>query len=229
MATTWTLAVTANLWPRSPVGGHDKPVTVYDTRSGKQIAVLATYSSSSPLMTFSNDNRLLAYHHHGTPGVQIYEIATGQPLVPEPRMFMSFLGFDPPAQRAVVLDEQGKIRVFKTADWSAVSELPGIVDPGDTRRRGAVSPDGKLLAVGSFEADPMRIYDLPSSKLLKEIPEPTTAASVLFSDTGDSLTTMSRDGVIVNYSAPDWRKVGETRDVRQERGGLASIAWTVGC
>ncbi|MGA2256354.1 MAG: AAA family ATPase [Thermoguttaceae bacterium] len=129
-----------------PQGGHDKPVTVYDTRSGAKVATIKTFSSSNPLMTLSTDKRLLAYAHWGVPGVQIYEIKTGRPIVPDHMQgtFNSFLGFDPQGQRAVVLDESGKLRLFRTADWSQVAALPGNSALGDveTRRRGAISPDG---------------------------------------------------------------------------------------
>lgn len=202
-------------------GGHDKPVTVYDTRTGAQVAVLTTYSSSAPLMTFSADNKLLAYHHHGTPGVQIYEIQTGRGLAPNPHEFRAFLGFDPAGERAVMLDERGKLRIFKTAGWSVVAELPGTVPAGDYRRRGAVSSDGKRLVVGAFASDPMRIFDLSSNILLKEIPDTDTAVAVQFDDKGESVTTVSAAGVIVEYAAPDWKKVAETLEGRQQRGALA--------
>ena len=204
-----------------PQGGHDKPITIYETHSGANVAMLQTYSSAAPIMTFSTDNRLLAYSHLGTNGVQIYEIKTGRSLVPNPWTYFSFLGFDPSGERAVLLDDKGKVRVFKTADWSRVSELPGEFDPGDARLQGAVSSDGKLFALGGFGASPIRIFDLSSGKCLKEIPESATAKAVQFSDTSDSLTAMSTDGVIVTYSAPNWQKVAETREGRQRRGGLA--------
>jgi WD40 repeat protein len=206
-----------------PAGGNEKPVTIYDTRTGAQVATLTTYSSSLPLMTFSNDNRLLAYHHHGTPGVQIYEIRTGRALVPAPRVFRAFFGFDPAGERAVMLDEHEKVRIFKTGDWSVVAELPGSVPVGDFRRRGAVSPDGKLLAIGAMGVDPMRIYDLSSASFVREISDSAgaTAVAVKFSDAGDSVTTLSADGEIVEYSTKDWKKVSETHEGRQQRGNLA--------
>jgi WD40 repeat protein len=204
-----------------PQGGHDKPITIYDTRSGAQVAVLKTYPSSRPLITFSTDNRLLAYDHWGTPGVQVYEIKTGRELVSNPWGLRSFLGFDPPGERAVVCDDQGKVRVFKTVDWSLIAELPGDLELGDWRIRGAVSPNGKLLAIGSFGTTPMRIYDFSSNKLLKEIPESTAAAALQFSDTNDSLTTMSTDGVIATYKTPGWQKAAEAHEGKQQRGGIA--------
>src|SRR5262249_26118440 len=114
-------------------------------------------------------------------------------LVPNPWSLRAFLAFDPPSEQAVVLDDQGKVRIFKTADWSPLADLPGNVDVGEARQRGAASPDGKLLAVGSSGASPMRIYDLSSRKILKEIPESISAAALEFSDTSDTLTTLSTD------------------------------------
>lgn len=205
-----------------PYGGNSEPVTVYDTRTGSETAVLKTYSSSFPLMTFSADHKLLAYHHHGTPGVQIFEISTGRALVPKPHEFWAFLGFDPPGERAVMLDEKGKLRVFKTADWSVEAELPatGTAIPNDFRRRGAISPDGKLLAVSAFSTDPMRIYDLSTNTLLKEIPDTEPQVSLQFSDKSDSVTTVSPTGLLIQYAAPDWNKIAYTVEGRQDRSAL---------
>lgn len=204
-----------------PHGGNGEPIAIYDTATGARVAVLTTYSSSMPLMTFSADNKLLAYHHHGTPGVQIYNIETGRPMVQAPHKYRAFLGFDPQAERVVLLDDQSKVRIFKTADFSQVAELPGDVPPGDFRRRGAISSDGKLLVVSAFRDDPMRIFDLSSNQLLKDIPDAEAAVALRFDDTGRTVTTVSSAGALAEYAAPEWKKTFQTQEARQERVGLA--------
>ena len=207
-----------------PLGGNDKPVTVYDTRTGGQVAVLKTPASNFPRMTFSNDNKLLAYQYWGTPGVQIFEIATGRGLVPKPDGLKKFYGFDPSGERAVVHDEQGKIRVFTTTDWSQVTELPGTVksEAGVALSQwGSLSPDGTLLVIWAGGEDSMHVYNLTTNSLVKELPGSIAASVAEFSDDGESVTFLSADGNLVKYSTTDWKQVAATHEGRQDRGDLA--------
>ncbi len=197
-----------------PRGGHAEPIRVYDTRSGKLVTTIETFSSNIPRMTFSPDNGYLAYRHWGRPGLQIFDLNDGSALVPKAmaKTYDQFLGFDPSGETAAVLHDTGVVRLFKIDDWSQTAELPGDWQTDDPLG-GSFSPDGRLLAVGCWPPQPMRVYDLESGQTVAEISEPTRAPVVRFSDDGSRLATLADGGTIRVYDTQTWKPVREIEHV----------------
>ena len=137
------------------------------------------------------------------------------------RVYNSFLGFDPKGEQAVVLDVDDQLRVYKLEDWSEVALLPGTCPSGQDRRRGAISPDGKWLVIGSHAGDPMLVYDLETKEREAGNPRTLSTVAVRFSEAGDRVHTVASDGTISRYQVKDWSKDLELREQPQFRGDLA--------
>ncbi|MCZ6706689.1 MAG: protein kinase, partial [Chloroflexi bacterium] len=198
-----------------PRGGHSEPIRVYDTRSGELVTTIDTFSSNIPRMTFSPDNRFLAYRHWGIPGLQIFDVSDGSALVPEAvaNTYSQILGFDPSGETAAVLHSTGVVRLFKIDDWTQTAELPGDWPADVPWLGGSFSPDGRLLAVGGWPPQPMRVYELESGETAAEISEPTRAPVIRFSDDGSRLASLAYDGTIRVYETKTWKPVREIEHV----------------
>ncbi len=110
-----TISDDGTLVASRPDGSGDWPIRIHETRTGKLIREIKTHSSSNPRLEFSSDNRLLAYQFHGTPGVQIYEVATGTPKIPANmvRTYRDFYGFNAASDHAILQEETGRFTSFQ--------------------------------------------------------------------------------------------------------------------
>ena len=217
------LSPDGSLLAARPVRYPDRQATkLYDIRTGKEVATLEDEKlDSRGAMTISSDSRLICCHSGNYRArFQIFEVQTGRPLVPADQQdtYESFLCFDAQGKRVVILDG-GTIRVFEVKDWKEIAELPGRFS---RHRTGAISPDGRLLVVGSrFDHDCIRVFDLQAKKLLREVGEDQVVHNVHFDAVGDSVSIVSDDGIITRYAVGDWTKVKEVGRLRKQGVGLA--------
>jgi WD40 repeat protein len=171
------------------IGGFDGNVSVWQERGGIFGRRLHTISSPSPVTALSFDRTTLLIGS-GT-HVRLVDLATGRAKT------IALPG----GVLAAVLDPTGQVfavatRLGKSTTASILSARTGRVIrrlPEDGIRSFAFSPDGRLLASGSYDRT-ARIWDSSTGRLLHVLPHQGYVFDETFSPDGKSLVTSSQDG-----------------------------------
>ncbi len=114
--------------------------------------------------------------------------------------------FSPDGKRLATAHEGGKNKASTVKVWDVAARKPVLVlvGPG-TFRSVAYSPDGRLIAAGSFD-NSTRIWDAATGKLLHTMIGTSGINTVAFSPDGKSLVTGSWDNVIRVYHVASGRE-----------------------
>ena len=147
-------------------------------------------SAASPVIALSF-NRTTLLSASGT-HVRLFDFATSHIKVIRFRGAVLAAALDPTAQLFAVATRSGKATIASIVSartGQVVARLPehGII------RSFAFSPDGRLLAGGSYDRT-ARIWDVRSGRLLHVLPHHGYVLAERFSPDGRSLVTSSQDG-----------------------------------
>jgi WD40 repeat protein len=179
--------------------GGSSGVRIFDTRSGKQLAVLRTRPEAA---SFSRDGRFVVTL--GSSHVRVWRTATGTPVAtldPAVNADLSAHG-----RLLLTVYGDGSAIVWKLPGGKRIAVLPGFTNPPSAAflltfpPTGALSGDGRLAA--TTDLDGVRVWDTANGKLLGSVAS-GYARRLAFSPSGRLLASATGDGaVLVSQAVP---------------------------
>jgi WD40 repeat protein len=155
-------------------------------------------------------------------GVNLWEVATGEPLdtialgVP-----VGDVAFSPTASMLAFVHERGgTAEVWDVAEDSRITKLP--VD-SDSRFYYAIafSPDGRTLATGGLDDPIVRVWDVRTGKLIRELDQGTAGVKTLdFSPDGRILAVSGYAPVASLWDLATGARIGPTLSAGSRRADI---------
>src|SRR5262249_54511299 len=200
-------------------------IRLWDATTGKEIREFKGHPDIYSSIAFSRDGKLLAAG--GVRGrIQLWDVATGK----EPNL--------PPASdslRSVAFTPDGE----KLVSWGSRTGVPGdgeaiiFWNPSSGRELGrfsdytakvssvALSPQGKIAAVGTWLDTKISLVDLATGKKLRELPDSHYGPMAFTSDGQILLTADYNPPVIHLWQVATGKELRQMRGHRGPVGGLA--------
>jgi WD40 repeat protein/DNA-binding SARP family transcriptional activator len=162
------------------------------------------------------------YHDPNEGGVNLWEVATGEPLdtialgVPA-----GDVAFSPAGQALAFVHERGgTAEVWDVAERSRIAKLPVN---SDSRFYYAIafSPDGRTLATGGLEDPIVRVWDVPTGKLIRELDQGSAGVKTLdFSPDGRILAVSGYAPVAQLWDVATGARIGPTLRAGSRRADI---------
>jgi RNA polymerase sigma factor (sigma-70 family) len=175
---------------RTVAVGHDKQIRFWDLASGRDVHQLRSSVGDVEGLAFSPDGKLLA-SGHGSAVILLWDLETGKQFAKLPARHnrVSFLAFTADGKTLVSGDSLDRtVRVF---DVPTRTQRHQITRPKMVRGL-ALSPDGRLLALGNQEGA-ASVWDLSTGRLVRELRGWPFVSGVAFSPDGKTLATTELD------------------------------------
>jgi WD40 repeat protein len=188
-------------------GSWDNAIWLWDRATGKKLRVLLGHSGGILSLAFSPDGQWLASGSEDQTA-RLWQVDTGQLVLTLPGhqsdvVAVSFVGKEG-HERLVTGDRSGDVRLWDIGGIGQRDELitlRGHEKPVSTL---AFSPDGRLVATGSWDHD-IRVWDLQTQNLLRLLPGHTdSVTNVKFSPDGRRLASSGKDGAIRLWDTATW-------------------------
>jgi hypothetical protein len=189
--------------------GNDLALEFWSTDTGKVMGrVERTPQQISPAFLLSPDGRLLATGGRGLP-VRLREAPSGRELLTVNVTYQSgpaavtgatSLAFAPDGKSLLTVDHE---MIF----WevAAGADRLRVARPNTAPWRAAFSPDGLLVAAGTFEGAILLLETTTGKELGRLAGQRGPVTSLAFSPDGDRLATGGEDGVILVWDMKEWR------------------------
>lgn len=103
----------------------------------------------------------------------------------EKENFITFVTGDSNGPRVAVLERNGKVQIWDIKSNERISRFDTIIER--VSRRIAISPDGKLLAVGAYNENGVSLYDTNTGSELWSRSDLNLVQKVRFSPSGDTV------------------------------------------
>jgi WD40 repeat protein len=212
-------------------------VHIMDLQRGEQLAPIPVPNSTVTSVTFSRDNKRLAFadsEQPTAPGrVHVVEVATHQPVMSplsignedgaaeSGRGFVVALAFSPDADRVVTRSYDGSIVVWNVEKGTPVAPAqtgePSILDL-------AMHPKHPLLAV-AVAPDAIKFLDVTNGQFTStpEVTTPASISSIAFTPSGDRLTVALQDGTVRSWNPDTQQPAGSPLKLLS---GATSIAYS---
>lgn len=172
-------------------GGLECALKLWDLETGAEIRTFLGHSALVDTVALSPDGKT-ALSSSGRDGtIKLWDVATGQVL----QSFRSgtAVSFSPDGKFAVIGRDTGLLSLL---DLAAGQETPFLSKHGEGVGSVSVSSNGKFAFSGGGDKM-LKLWDLPSGKLVRTLPQNTSAAWVSVSTNGDTGVsyTFSLDGL----------------------------------
>jgi len=213
-ATSWSKATFSA--DRTKFAIADWPtLKVWDTATGKRIfAVSGAKRDHFLSVAFSPDGKRIAAGSWPQPGVQIWDILSGEETLNLGRTFepVNGIAFRPDGRSLAGISADGTLRIWNAKTGQETLNLRGHLDvvpplaAFDRSVSVSFSPDGKRVATCSSDGT-LRIWDAASGHLVLDFRSDTgwkqyrTWASVAFSPDGNYLASATGDGTVKIWNA----------------------------
>jgi len=190
----------------SPSKGKHTQITVLKTADGAAVASFGTRYTA--VVAFHPDNRTLASGHWNN--VTLWDVRTGARLAllmspqrpPDPTVYdrdgryIYGLAFNRDGTMLAAGSDDGELQIWEVATRKLLHSLK--IGWGDVSNP-AFSPDGKLVAGGTYADGKVSLVDVASGKLLSQIQVSMFGCgSVAFSPDGQYLIAPSNGGLLEN-------------------------------
>lgn len=183
-------------------GSADSSIVLWDTQTGQKLRTLKGHHNIVPSLLFIDDDLLASASFDQT--IRLWDAHTGVT-----RRILQ-------GHTAAVIElrswrEQGKTLLYSTANdgtvkrWSAELDGQWLVDLPETPTPAAISPDGKMIAIG-FDSGNLRLYVFPDkSSVLEPLSEvrdghASDIQRLAFNSSGTQLASAGMDGVVKIWS-----------------------------
>ena len=162
-------------------------------------------------VSFSADGKLLATA--GPSGVDLWKVATGEPLdTIALGVGVGDVAFGPDGSTLGFVHERGgTAEVWDVAEDTRIAKLP--VDSKSTYAGEAIafSPDGRALATGGLDDPIVRVWDVPTGELIRELDQGSAGAKTLdFSPDGRILAVSGFAPVASLWDLATGARIGPT-------------------
>jgi Tol biopolymer transport system component len=186
-------------------GSEDTTIKVWDVAPGPDPNVLTGHKSNLSSLAFSEDGKTLAVADSLDQTVRLWDLVSRKvALLRGHKAHLWRLAYAPDGRTLASTSSDGTIRLWDAAGKKQLEEfrLPG----GDILGSAAFSPDGKLLAAGSWSSFSVRVWDLASGKQVAEL-TPGYGYRVQFSPDGTLLAAGSLNTVQL-WDVATWQSAG---------------------
>jgi parallel beta-helix repeat protein len=190
-------------------GSYDKTIKLWDVTSGSLVRTLTGHTGSVYSVAFSPDGRLLASGSYDKT-IKLWEVASGREVrtLSGHTSWVNSVAFSPDGRLLASgscgqrdsggVCIQGEIKLWDVASGSLVRTLTGP----DSVLSVAFSPDGRLLASGSYKE--IKLWDVASGREVRTLSGHTSwVNSVAFSPDGRLLASGSDDETIKLWDISD--------------------------
>ena len=160
-----------------------------------------------PGVSFSPDGATLATASEL--GVLLWDVATGASLTVTGSWDVSDLAFSADGEMiAFARPEQGGAEVWDVATRSLIVDVEGLTPPPDWDLSVALSPEGRMLAVGGF-GSVVYLWDVRTGKLVRELDQGGYGAFALeFSPDGRTLAVSGFEPVASLWDVATGTQIG---------------------
>jgi RNA polymerase sigma factor (sigma-70 family) len=186
----------------------DASVVVLDVRNGMQLSTISTQNADPATLAFSPGNKYLATALRAgisVPcAVSVFDLATGKHVIElkEDGRSVHFGAFGPRGETIVTLRDDAQ----RTGPGGPEAVLTEMATGKEIRRIGgldptaycaAISPDGKILAIGSLQRNGVQTFDLATGKAARRLHCWPSVFYIAFSPDGKTVAAARSSGVML--------------------------------
>ncbi len=187
--------------------GRDRTVRVWQTATGKEVAVFSFTNVVIETLAFSPDGKLLA-GVGGVPGsvtsaVRVWDVATQKEVfdLKGHTGMVRAVSFSPDGRTLLTGSNDKTVRLWDMK----TGELKTTLDRGDTMGMVAFAPDGKRIAMAGSRSRSITFWDLAAGKEVMTIATPTTdVTNFVFSPDGAKLVAALKGGFMAWHGLMAW-------------------------
>jgi WD40 repeat protein len=174
-------------------------------------------------VSISADGKILATPRESGPGgVNLWEVATGEPLdTIASGVSVGDVAFGPAGSLLAFVHERGgTAEVWDVAENSRITTLP-VDSDSQFNEAIAYSPDGRTLATGGLQDPIVRVWDVPTGKLIRELDQGSVGAKTLdFSPDGRLLAVSGYAPVASLWDLATGAGIGPTLTAGSRRADI---------
>ena len=171
-----------------------RSIFVYDILSGKIIRVLGDYKDTIGSFSLNADGKTFVITNFDD-SIRVCDFNTGKEIVSKSKQYAHFTVLALPDGKSFLHSGYKSVYLHDTATLKDLKYIRTRFQTFVTSL--AVSPDGKILAVGDGTAHSFELYDLTTGERLLDLPSQSGAIfSLAFSPDGKKLVSGSDKGII---------------------------------
>jgi WD40 repeat protein/serine/threonine protein kinase len=199
-------------------------VSVFDPATSEEIERIPALGADVRTVAYSADGTLLASGSPSAPGIRVWSCAERRLLweLDDPNARVHLLHFRADGTRLFSVDSEGKAIWRDTHTWQAIRVFVMELESVSAR---AVSPDGRLLAVGAATGA-IRWVDAETGELLaaKTDAHRHPVKGIAFSNDGSRAASVAEDGTVAIWDPSSFQLLDAFKGHMQGAHGVAFSA-----
>ncbi len=221
--TQWRVGLAFTPGGRVLVSGAGGGVCFWDTRSGRLLERLACGPTRDVLVDPQGRYLIVAgekacaqyeLHREVSEGGEVWRVGAPQPLHLENCQQPYQLHCDRDGERVLVIDRFRQVFILHPNGPARVStpvrgrrtvspRAPAVLEGHPNVSYAALSPDGRLVATGTWRGSGVRVWDAATRREVARLPAPETAG-VAFTPDGAKLLVLESEGAYRAYRVDGW-------------------------